>query len=696
MSKNRKSLLALMNNEYIQDDSRIAKILRPIVGLFGKDIILKESRQKIPQYVANEPAQIREPRYDPESLWETWKHSWVLGAIERAISQEITRNGYDVVPRFKSKCKKCGKEYQETTEKCDCGSKRLSEPDMSQWQEAKRLITEPNPDYSFVQMLNSIIEYELALSNWYLEVGFKRSRKLGLKSPKELYILDSRYIRPVANDFGHLGDNHYFCPSCYQKQIEAFNNGIIQHADIDEYIDVKQAFLHDFHCEKCGSKLLQTCYVEIVNGEVQSRWDADEIIHGSKERVLPKLFGVSKLVELYKVVETLRHMDDYNWEVYSVGKVGKIVYLPEYDEHDIAVLQSRIEQELQKIAKRDIQSGQLRLSKKIRTQFVGGKRGAVPMEVHDIMSSLDQMQSREFYDLYVFASASIYGCQPIFMTFSERGRTGTTPILQIRVQDRTTKDYQGYIESVFNEKVFPIFGVTDWIFKFNKIEERDKLREAQIMNYKAATALTLVNAGFNVGFDENQELEITGKGKRQEPTMRQEGRMTEPRRAEDGSAAPGIASVRPDAETRESTRTGELVQRALRLPISWYELTKFEAFGKTYAVNNDQNEVYLTIDGVELPETRGDARNFHYAIAGLIDMILNDARSYIRVEQTDFFDVMKQTWIINLRREYNGAVLSLISSFFDSTQLGELAKKFDNLRDRLDKILLSSLEEGHV
>jgi len=57
---------------------------------------------------------------------------------------------------------------------------------------------------------------------------------------------------------------------------------------------------------------------------------------------------------------------------------------------------------------------------------------------------------------------------------------------------------------------------------------------------------------------------------------------------------------------------------------------------------------------------------------------------------------MKQTWIINLRREYNGAVLGLISSFFDSTQLGELAKKFDNLRDRLDKILLSSLEEGHV
>jgi len=370
-------------------------------------------------------------------------------------------------------------------------------------------------------------------------------------------MLDSQYVRPVADDFGHLGNNEYFCPVCYQKQIEAFNNGVITHADIDYAIDVKEAFLHDFRCEKCGGQLERTCYVEVVNGEVQSRWNADEIIHGSKERILPQLFGESKLVKLYKVAETLRHMDDYNWEVYSTGKVGKIIWLPQYDEHDIKTLQTRIEQELQKVGKRDIQSGEMRLSKKIRNAFIGGKRGAVPMEVHNIMSSLDEMQSREFYDLYIFAACSEYGCQPIFLTFSERGKTGTTPILQIRVQDRTTRDYQSYIESVFNEKVFPLFGITDWIFKFNKIEERDKLREAQILHTKAATALTLVNAGFTVSFDDNQEIKVSGEGQVTEARTR-----TQEARTNAGGSPTGVESVRPDAETRESRRTGELVQRA--------------------------------------------------------------------------------------------------------------------------------------
>jgi len=103
--------------------------------------------------------------------------------------------------------------------------------------------------------------------------------------------------------------------------------------------------------------------------------------------------------------------------------------------------------------------------------------------------------------------------------------------------------------------VWEKFGVTDWVIEFNKIEERDELRDAQIIQTTMAAALTAIRAGLEVEYRDGQ-LIITGEGE----YMEQQFRGGEPRTEQEGEAQ-GVASVRPEAETRESDTTGELVQR---------------------------------------------------------------------------------------------------------------------------------------
>jgi len=531
----------------------------------GKNIISKLSRAKNPSHVLAMDARLRRPRYDFVTLWESWQHSWSLEAVSRAITQEIMRNGWENLPKFKVKCSKCGREYQETVERC-CENATLQEPDKAQLEVANRIITKPNENWDFDEYLRSLIEYDLGLGNEYISFG---RRKLGsLERIDEWYVEDARFIVPMADVYNRLGNpRQMFCPMCWDKGIEAlgriYDRNTLPYERLDVLV-VNALTLpigqrENPKCEICGGKLVETAYVQLVNGKIQARWAEDEMAHGSMERIAPNLHGVSKLVVLWKVVETLLNMDDYNWEVYGKGHVGKFLEMPDYDEHQIAEVKTRIEQELQSLDKRDIQTGNVRLSKKIRVILLGGKRGAEPLREIPFMPDPKQMQSLEYYMLYWSAISSVYGVQPTFTVMPEKGGTGSTPILRIRVNDRTTKDNHNHYENFFNMKLYPKFEITDWVFKFKKVEERDELRDSQINQTNSATALTWRRAGVEIEIDENG-VPHPKPGAVTEPLPETRFRGGEARTEAEGSAT-GVASVRPEAESRESDETGELVQR---------------------------------------------------------------------------------------------------------------------------------------
>lgn len=492
------------------------KVANWFAGLIGAQI--RKTKSVVPDYVFDPEPKVRHPTFDYVSLFEVATTSWLLRRCFRAIIQECMRNRWGYKARFKWKCtnEKCGKEFNSTPKdkKCDACGSDIRNPYEAQARILEKIMKRPNRDYKFDDFVRSSIFYDLSLDDWYWYIRYKfvpeedengriiiENKKPRYKRvPDEVYIEDARFIFPVADDYGHLGNDEYFCPICYN----AAKGDLVEDLTGRTEEEKKNA-----QCQLCGKPLLQTAYVQEIGGEVTARYGKDEIVHGSSSRVLPALFGNSKIITLWKVVMTLMSMDDYNWEVYSEGKVGSILGFPGEDQVEVNVRKKKIEQELQRLDERDIQTGRRRTSKKIRTMMIGLRKDTTPVRI-PIMESLKDMQSIEFYKLYSDAISGVYGVTPEFVSI-------TTPFsgveLKINVQNRTTQDHQSNFVDLFNDDLLEIFGITDWIMYFKSVETKDELRLEQVGHTRAAAALTWLRGGFIVSIDEETgKLVVSGKG----------------------------------------------------------------------------------------------------------------------------------------------------------------------------------------
>jgi len=512
----------------------LAKILTPIFKKLGFTIL--KTMPVIPSYVFDTLPKIRVPRYDYVRLMDEAQRSWILRLIFRSIIGEVITPQWTIQPKFKQKCRACGLEFQSLTETCPCGSKDFRTPNIDEYQLVKALTTCPNPDYNFEEFLRATLWYALALDDYYWYITYEYLQD-GTRRPKYVTVADARFIFPVADRFGRLGGYEYFCPNCYKP-------------DADTFIDIRKQ-PKQLRCPDCKGELIQTAYVQRVQGKIIARFGKHEIVHGSLSRILPSLFGNPKIVTLWKIIKTIDAMDDYNWEVYSEGKVGSIIVFPKADQDRITEMKTRIEEEISKLEAPDIQTGRFKESKKIKQLFIGSPEP--PIRVR-IMEDLTAMQSIEFYKLYITCACLVYGVMLVFAVIQPGRRK---PQLIIDVQNRVTREYQRSLENTFNLGLLPIFGIHDWELRFNEIEPKDKLRAAQIEHTKAATALTYLQGGFNVSIDDNGNLIVTGEGQkfpRGEPKVQ---RSEEWQRG----APTSVRGTRLQTELEISESTGELIQR---------------------------------------------------------------------------------------------------------------------------------------
>ena len=457
-------------------------------------LIVKSERAPIAEWTLEPTPAIREPKWNYETLVELAKTNWVVRMVLRAITQEALGPRWNIKPTFKRKCTsiKCGAEYDKEVEICEVCEAETCKPSEAQYQKLERLLEKPNRDYGFEEILRSTIFFDQVLDDWYLSVTYQTLEVNGVKKKvaSEIYAEDSRYIRIVADEKGHLGGKEWFCPTCYTP---------------DTYHTPSTSA--EAFCPKCRGPLSRTAYVHQVGGAVKARFAADEIIHGSSSRVLPELYGSPKLVSVWKILQIMKVMDDYNWETYSEGKVGSLVLFPGYGQNEVDAISARIESDVTKKDAADITTGIRTGRKKIRTLFLGAKETP---SVVKVMEDLKQMQSVEHYKLFRDAVCAVYGVTPVFVSVIESGRAGNNPRMQIDVQNRTTREVQANKEDVINNLLLPKFEITDWYFAFNQIEAEDELRVKEVERTKAETARIYLESGFQVEFDEFGELKISG------------------------------------------------------------------------------------------------------------------------------------------------------------------------------------------
>jgi len=658
--------------------------LRQRVGEVIGGFRIKKTATVLPEYVYQPEPKIRKPPIDYVTTFDLFKRSWIMRQISRAIIGEVMTPKIHVMERFKAKCSKCKREFQSNVEECECGNKNFIKPKENQRKKLVKLVKKPNPQYSLNDLLRSTLQYLIGLDDFYLYIGNKQLKDIGtfkiLRKPTEVYIEDSRYIFPVADDKGRLGDYKYYCEICYDK---------IGEACVEDIRSMTKRRRKNPRCPKHRIPLTQTAYVQKVRGKITGRFGEHEIIHGSMWRILPELFGNPKILSVWILINVLMVMDEYNYEVYSEGKVGAIIGFPEHDQTEITKMKQKIEEEVEKLSRTQIQTGKALKSRRIKTIFLGIKKEPIRIP---LMEDLKKMQSLEFYKLYASQVAGVYGVTPEFVAM--RGRRGLTR-MEIDVQNRVTKEYQHVIEDVWNDQVLPLFGIHDWIIQFGGIEQKDLLREAQILHTKGATALTFLQSGFEVEIDDNQELKISGKGMKF-PKGRA-GQVEDWRQG----AAMGVGGTKPETEGQISPRTGALVTEAkrkqdlARLPVSWYETTKINILGQELAINNDQDEIFIEANGKEVTDTRQDARNFNLVFSKFIDITTQLIHeTYKNAPGFDAFghESAKHYWVESLKRKYTPEILEAMASYYDSNNLDTIAREIDNLRARTEKLKPSSLE----
>lgn len=488
-------------DEWVKAFEDFATELSTITDALDPDTIQK-APSVIAEFAYESEARVRAPKWNPGLLYKKFETSWVLQQIARSIIQEVKRPGWQVVPKFKFKCTECGGQFNTTVKKCPrCGGP-VREPEWSQIGIIERLFESPNSfRQSFGDILGSLIYHDLVMDQWFLSLAYapvyqkdpntKKFYKTGKYQPKEIFVEDSQFIRFVADKRGRLKSGEWFCPICWPE--------------IDD-----EVYDRPGTCKKCKRDLIETTYVQITTNasEPDNRFGFDQMVHGSTYKILPNLHGAPRLVSVWEVVYTLGAMDEWFFDTYKTGKLGKIINFPGYDPDQVKAMAIKLREAEAAMDAIDAIAGEARTTKKVRNLLIGS---AEAINVHDVISSPKDMMMMEYYTLGIRAICGVFGVQPIMIAMEEGKGSGQTPYLKLEVNNRTIEEIERDKEEGFTNQLFPLFGVTDFAFMFGPLEKKDELRDAQIQKLKAETVAAYVKAGFQVFVDEEGRIRLTGK-----------------------------------------------------------------------------------------------------------------------------------------------------------------------------------------
>jgi hypothetical protein len=535
------------------------RIINGLSGILGVEARIQKTDSIIPQFVWEHGPKARRPIYDNFNMVIKAQYAWPLRVVFEAISREVLRNWGHIEPRFVVKCSRCHEEYQEDIDSCETtfknGNKckgKLQRPDPRQKRRFVEFTKAPSKDRTFREFWRSSLFYALSTDDFYWSVRYEAHRRRhGHVSyrGKEAYVEHPGFIFPVVDEYGFLGGYEFFCPKCYSHPDY---RGKDLKWDMREDMTAGNSKEYFFKCPECGDIMVQTAYIQEVAGKVTARFGRNEIVHGSASRLAPDLFGNSRMMALMKVIEYLEAVDEYKRETTIESRTAGMMAMPGMSHDTVHDILLKIKKERERLVRRDIQTGQPETTRRTALIFVGlGEENTSQPVLIPFTDTQELKSTIEFYRLYMRAIGDMYGVSTMLIQAGQAGAQGRQDYkLRIEVLNHTTEDNHLLLAETFNEQFLPLCRITDWIWVWDEIEPKDKLRNAEIDHMKAATALTALQAGFKVKWGEDGNLSISGEGKLQENI----GHTGQP------NVEPGVSPARPGRHVQPpeiSPETGE-------------------------------------------------------------------------------------------------------------------------------------------
>jgi len=432
-------------------------------------------------------------RYDLLHKLST-RQSVDLRIVHESIIKECTRNGGHIHPRFMRKCPLCKTEFQTDKETCPDCNVVTKKPDIEQKQKLQAFLTDPNRDDELIDIQVSCLRYMLSCSDWYISIQKADLKKF---SPLTIYVEDSTKIHICVDKHDNLGNGEYFCPRC------------VSNYPGDKYPQGGK-------CSRCGNtELKETAYI-YKDGQVQGRWARDEILHGTLDPNRPSRYGLSRVITCLQTIYSIAAMSQFNLDTYTDGKIAKIIGIAGMGQQDVNKLVQSAKQEQNKPTwDPNLNKFVLR---KLHQLFLATSAEKQGLSCIDIMPDPKSMQSLDWYKLWQTIIYSIYGVQDIFTGTLQKGSTGQNPRMKIDINNNTTEFYQkAWIEPFNNVIVTQALGVTDWIYKFDAVEEKDDAQDQAILTAKLDNLQKALHLGLKAELTDEGEVKISGQPKKPEP-----------------------------------------------------------------------------------------------------------------------------------------------------------------------------------
>jgi hypothetical protein len=202
-------------------------------------------------------------------------------------------------------------------------------------------------------------------------------------------------------------------------------------------------------------------------------------------------------------------MDDFNFDNYSEGKLANILVFEGLNQDETNELAQKAKLQANK-PEINPRTGRWYV-KKLKTLFLGsgGKGGTTNVPA---MPDSEKMQSLEWYNKWESIVRSAYGLQDVAAGQQQEGTTGQNPRMKLDLNNNTTEMYQHAWADPFNNVIVKdMLGVTDWIYEFNPVEEKDEAQDQAILLSKLANIEKAISLGMDAELTDEEEVKISGK-----------------------------------------------------------------------------------------------------------------------------------------------------------------------------------------
>jgi hypothetical protein len=424
-------------------------------------------------------------------------NSDLLALIVRTKTNETFRGGVSIEERFKSKCKTCGREFEEEKIICPFDQGEMAHPDYNQWKILNAFLKIMNRwDESVMAVMREVdTDVHVCDNGWVFldrDYWFGDDGKITNEEVKSIIRFDPNMMRLIMSRYGmgtsETGAYSYFCVE--------HRNKVTEFAEKSE----------EHKCQ-CGKVMIPAWYCALTRAE-RYYYGPREIYH-VKMYSNAQGYGVPPLMSCYMKVNALLRMDKFILDAYSLQRAPQ----------ELLILRGKrdsIHHAWEWLMQKARENPNMVYPLVIEGDG-GGDSGRRIVEHETFSLKPIEWEWSQMRDEYRRVVSAVYGVQPLFS--GGAGDTGgglANEGLQIAVTALAIKQEQ-HTWNTFLEFVSDQLGCPDYKFKLEPNEQEDELRDLEVERKRIDMAVIMAQLGYDVELHEDAKGRMEFKFKEKPP-----------------------------------------------------------------------------------------------------------------------------------------------------------------------------------